>query len=604
MFTLLAPMLLSALASATPQAQQCNWSHAADTPQALVETQSAVIDGKLYLMGGFYSSGLKGTPRTDVYDPQSDSWTGLDDMLTVVTHHTAVVDGQKIWCAGGFFGDNGGFVVDTVQVYDVPTDRWSFGPALPERRAGGGMVRLGRNLHYFSGFETRRLNAAEHFVLDLDDPGAGWDQTSYAPLPQARGQLGAAVLNGFIYAIGGQFGHDLNPMDVDLVHRYDPSTNQWTQVASLPTPRSHFEASTFVYQGRIFVAGGRDNQSSGAQVLQQVSAYDPQSDSWSDVSMLPIGLIGPSAKPIGDQLYVSGGGITQNTPVIDHWVREVEPAVGQLLRLNAGGPMLSLGEDWCMDGFFVSGSPGTGLGTPVIAGTSDDPLYHSERTSSSPGADFAYCLPAEAGAYRINLHFAELEFTSPGQRVFDVLLEELLVLEDYDILQAVGFQTAEVRSFDVELGDAALDLSFESVLGNPKLSALEVLRLPDDSFGVFCSGAPNSVGSGARLGFLGSTSLAVGQCSLVASGLPPGKLARFVLGSAQGSTPFGDGSLCLAGSLRFSSVLSVDASGKLQVPLPLSIISPGVDFYFQVIYLDNAPFRYNASDGLQMRFTP
>jgi hypothetical protein len=589
---------------ATLQTQKCLWESALDAPQGLVEAQSVVIDGKLYQMGGFFGSSLRGTARTDVYDPAFDTWTALDDMLTIVTHHTAAMDGQAIWCAGGFFGDNGGFVVDTVQVYDVASDSWGTGPRLPERRAGGGLVRLGRNLHYVGGFQSRRLNASDHFVLDLDDVAAGWDSSSFAPLPMGRGHMSLVVLNGFIYAVGGQFGHDLNPQDVDLVHRYDLVSNTWTQVASLPTPRSHFEASTFVYKGRIFIAGGRNNQPGGLLVIPQITAYDPSSDSWSDVSTLPNGLIGPSAKPIGDLLYVTGGGVTANSPVVDHLRRAVEPMLGDAARINAGGPSLNLAADWCMDSFFCDGiSALSSLNLP-IASTLDDELYLSERTSNDAmGSRFKYRLPVEDGDYRLELHFAEYSAANPGERVFDVLLEGNLILDDYDIVQSVGTLSTDVRSFDVEILDGCIELEFIGSSGQPKLSGIEVLRLPDDSFGVYCQGALNSVGPGGRLTFVGSTSLAAGGIRLLATGLPPSKPARFVLGPAQGSQPFGAGTLCLAGAFVFSPLFSIGLNGELEVELPASLTSAGLVANVQLIYLDDAPFSFNASDALQLRFT-
>ena len=36
--------------------------------------------------------------------------------------------------------------------YDTTSGTWTTGPPLPERRAGGGLVLVKRELHYFGGY--------------------------------------------------------------------------------------------------------------------------------------------------------------------------------------------------------------------------------------------------------------------------------------------------------------------------------------------------------------------------------------------------------------------------------------------------------------------
>ena len=49
----------------------------------------------------------------------------------------------------------------------------------------------------------------------------------------ARTQMGGAVVNGKIYAIGGWTG---NP--ISTVEAYDPTNDEWTEKASMPTTPS------------------------------------------------------------------------------------------------------------------------------------------------------------------------------------------------------------------------------------------------------------------------------------------------------------------------------------------------------------------------------
>ena len=243
-------------------------------PPSRVESPTAVVDGKLYLFGGF-TDDLGASNEVDVYDPADDTWTRKKDMPTRLTHLDPAIDGKTIWFAGGFRGKHPGPASAEVWKYDIALDGWTAGPELPERRAGGGLAVVGHRLHYFGGFKADRdTTAADHWSLSLDG-GKEWERE--ADLPDPRGHVCAAVLDGKLYALGGTHGHDVTQVDVASCHRYDPATNKWVEVASLPDGRSHFEGSTFVYQGRIVVVGGRCNSSKPPRgVVGDILEYNPK----------------------------------------------------------------------------------------------------------------------------------------------------------------------------------------------------------------------------------------------------------------------------------------------------------------------------------------
>ncbi|NJL13021.1 MAG: DUF5060 domain-containing protein [Microscillaceae bacterium] len=293
------------------------WVTLSDAILPRAEAQSTVVNGKLYVFGGFNEyyggSDLRITDTCEVYDPATDTWTYLGRMPIPVTHLGIVADGDRVWLPGGFEGDNPGVAIAQVQIYNTDTNAWSLGPDLPEPMASHAVARLDRKLHIFGGLKpNRQTNNPSHYVLDLDNLGAGWQRK--ADLPQARNHLSGIALNGKIYAIGGQFGHDGPHQDVDLVHVYDPFSDTWTQVASLPQTRSHFEHCTLLTQdGKILIMGGRTNNvtsSSNNTILE----YDPDTNTWTFLSTLPTGLIAPNAGIINNFLYVSHGGSNWQNP--------------------------------------------------------------------------------------------------------------------------------------------------------------------------------------------------------------------------------------------------------------------------------------------------
>ena len=76
--------------------------------------------------------------------------------------------------------------------------------------------------------------------------------------------------------------------------------------------------------------------------------------------------------------------------------------------------------------------------------------------------------PVENGSYEVRLGFSEVYGLVTGQRVFNVLLEDQVVLAEHDIYAAVGANTADIEEFTTEVTDGVLTVQFEHVVENPK----------------------------------------------------------------------------------------------------------------------------------------
>ena len=57
------------------------------------------------------------------------------------------------------------------------------------------------------------------------------------PFPHEAGIVGAAVVNGKIYVIGGSANYE-----------YSPATDSWTNKTAMPTPRWHFGIAVYQKQ--------------------------------------------------------------------------------------------------------------------------------------------------------------------------------------------------------------------------------------------------------------------------------------------------------------------------------------------------------------------
>lgn len=291
---------------------KAQWVTLASDEEERVEAHSAVFDNKIYLFGGFQTDEALGenqsqeTDQTGFYDPVSNTWTKVAPLPLPITHVGTAIVGRKLWMAGGFAVLGFNQAVSLVYIYDVDANTWTQGPSLPAPRSAGTLVRLGRKLHYISGLENRNDGVVDHFVLDLDEPGGPQTWNTLAPIPESSNHLSGIAVGGKIYAIGGQVNHDIDPFDVDFTYEYDPVTNDWTEKASMPIPRSHMEPGTFVVDGKIILVGGKDGT---LTCSDRVSSYDPQTDSWSDLFTVPDCLLAPSGKVVNNEIYVSHGGL-------------------------------------------------------------------------------------------------------------------------------------------------------------------------------------------------------------------------------------------------------------------------------------------------------
>ncbi len=283
------------------------WHVAAACPQARMETQGAVVNGKLYLLGGYYETTPKytGTTRCDVYDPLKNTWTRIADMPHAVTHAGIATDGQYIYVAGGYPLRPDGwqnFASTLVYVYNTHNNTWAGGVPLPQPRGAGSMVCTGRRLHFLSGVDLNRNDKVDHWVYNLDAPGS-W--STAAPLPVARNHLAAAVLNGFIYVAGGQAGIN-DSIPAATLYAYDETNNVWIRKADMPRARSHNSAAAFVYGGRLVVAGGETNNGVS---LADVIAYDPIANRWVSLPPLPSPRHSPLVQPVGTTIIAADGAL-------------------------------------------------------------------------------------------------------------------------------------------------------------------------------------------------------------------------------------------------------------------------------------------------------
>jgi len=161
------------------------------------------------------------------------------------------------------------------------------------------------------------------------------------------------------------------------------------------------------------------------------------------------------------------------------------------IRVHAGGGAYtdSLGRTWSADTGFSAGSVAST--TSPINNTPDPALYQTERYSV-----FSYQFAVPNGSYNVVLKFAEIYWTTVGQRIFDVAINGTQVLTNFDIVAAAGAPlTAIDKTFPVTVTNGMVTIQF--IPGStdwPKVSAIEITQ---GSGTAPTSGAPSLVSPSA-----------------------------------------------------------------------------------------------------------
>jgi len=135
------------------------WSTKAPMPTARQHLQTAVIDGKLFALGGrILGNGVQSEDldeassnfnRNEMYDPQNDSWTIRQPMLTKRSGFaaTASSDGNLYV----FGGEGIGKVLDSVEKYNPKQDKWTYEKPMPTGRFGLKSVSFGDRIFVLGG---------------------------------------------------------------------------------------------------------------------------------------------------------------------------------------------------------------------------------------------------------------------------------------------------------------------------------------------------------------------------------------------------------------------------------------------------------------------
>eukprot|EP00897_Mesotaenium_endlicherianum_P007651 jgi/Mesen1/6914/ME000354S06104 len=156
------------------------------------------------------------------------------------------------------------------------------------------------------------------------------------------------------------------------------------------------------------------------------------------------------------------------------------------IRINCGGQEYTdpAGNLWAADDYFSSGVAVSGSRKNIQRQLSqmetNAELYASYRYWPG-GANNSYSIPIESapGLYLVRVYFGEFEFSSPLLRSYSILLNGFLVVSQLNPPEAGVMYFYE---FSLAVPGPNLTITFSRSIGNPMVSALEIVAQPEGLF--------------------------------------------------------------------------------------------------------------------------
>ncbi len=286
------------------------WEVVSQLPTGRSAFSTAVVEGKIYVIGGTLfeneSSGPFGLPTVEVYNPENNSWKKVADMPTPRSNAGAAVVDGKIYVVGGLAATDrrmeSNKILKVVEVYDPQTDTWESKQDMSEPRLSFGIGVVDRKIYVMGGanfFENQwRLDHVEVYNPDTDV----WHNRP--SLLTRRDGFETAVVEDSIYVIGGrgwpsiaQNGPYLATIDV-----YEPG-NRWRKKTDLPSLRYGF--STVVVGDEIYLIGGLESAAFD-QHVKTVESYHPKAEMWRIRKPMPIGNTPFGVATVNQKIYILG----------------------------------------------------------------------------------------------------------------------------------------------------------------------------------------------------------------------------------------------------------------------------------------------------------
>lgn len=222
-----------------------------NTPAARYGSATAVVNGKMYIFGGYTTAA---SSEAYVFDPTNNTWTAIRSLPSARYYGTAVVINNKVYLFGGFSGT---VPLSQTLEYDPATDLYrtlldGSGTVGTRHAHMAGVVN--GEMHIYDGVRISTI-LNNHYAYN---PATNtWRYVGLTGFN--RTYMAATSLDNKLYAFGGsQNGNTA----INNFYEYDPSESGWSELPTQPTAR--YAAKMIIHDKKGWLFGGLPNGSSTA----------------------------------------------------------------------------------------------------------------------------------------------------------------------------------------------------------------------------------------------------------------------------------------------------------------------------------------------------
>jgi N-acetylneuraminic acid mutarotase len=298
-----------------PDLNHGSWVQGPTLPAPRQYAAAAVLNGRIYLFGGF-NSDHRQTDSTLVLQPglvtstpppesqggpivsNLGNWQTAAPVPEPVDNAAAIAYQGYIYIAGGRVENK---VTNKAWRYDPVSDTWDEMRSMPIPRHGATMQAVAGKLYLIGGASSHGQDEVSIEIFDIAH--GTWSLMDNA-LATSRIGSATAIVNGQIAIVGGMT-HDGRVLD--SVEYFDPVHNRWTFGFHMRQSRAHFGLTTvenrLVAIGGIIPGVGLDEPD--ATQTMEISAGAGQG--WVSGPWMPFPRQGMSVAALGNIVYMIGG---------------------------------------------------------------------------------------------------------------------------------------------------------------------------------------------------------------------------------------------------------------------------------------------------------
>jgi N-acetylneuraminic acid mutarotase len=264
----------------------------------------------IYLIGGLDSTSGTGTAKAEVhiYNTLTKVWSTGASLPAVRNRYGAALMDGKIYVMGGRGAADA--VASTTYIYNIAANTWSTGGALKTARSDHCAAAANGKLYVVGGW-TGAYSTLKSVEVSTNN-GASWSLTT--DIPEERGDVSCAASGNKVFVIGGYYDYTgawLANSFHDDVFALDATNTEdsWYNVSSMKYARGD-KAVTTLSDGSILVMGGETYYSSSASkvAMHHVERYYPIHDTWVEKAPMPRGRFRfAAAADYNDHVHVLGG---------------------------------------------------------------------------------------------------------------------------------------------------------------------------------------------------------------------------------------------------------------------------------------------------------